>query len=87
MLQQKRTIKCPIGSKRFIVLHVDGDLYAGRSFETAMAAAQPDNGSHIPVFATCAREVGEARMLFKDNPKQLIRAFTYNSKRKRLRAR
>lgn len=76
-MQTKRAIKCPVGSKRFIVVKVAGDTYAGRSFEDAMDAAQPDRGNRVSVFATCADEVGSARMLFPGAPKQLIRSFVY----------
>lgn len=65
----KRTIACRGEEKRFTVLRVHGsvhdrpwqDVHAGRSFEEALAKAQPDRGQRLSVYATCARDVEEAR--------------------------
>jgi hypothetical protein len=70
-MQNKRAIKCPRNAKRFTVVRIKGDTYSGRSMEDAMSAAMPDPGNRVEVFATCAKDAGEARMLW--GPKQLIR--------------
>jgi len=44
---------------------VNGDDYgthAARSFERAKRLANPDRGSRLDVFVTCARDAGEARL-------------------------
>ena len=77
----KRTIRCKPGEQRFTVLRVNGDNYdthAGRSFEAARRAAQPDRGAKIDVFAVCAMDPGEARMpaVYKNRGQgQLLRTF------------
>ena len=64
-MARKHPLRCPINTKRFTVLRVNGDDYdthAGRGFEQALRAAQPERGSRVDVFVTCARDAGEARM-------------------------
>lgn len=64
-MARKTTLKCPVGAKRFTVLRInqdDRDTFAARSYEAARAAANPDRGSRIDVFVTCARDAGEARL-------------------------
>jgi len=74
----KRKIKCRKGEKRFTVLVVNHDPYdshAGRSFEQAFDQANPDRGSHIEVYATCAMDGGAARMPGVYRQGQLLRQF------------
>ena len=62
----KRTLRCELGEQRFTVLRVNGnsrDTHAARSYAEARELAMPDRGSRVEVFAVCAREPGEARML------------------------
>jgi hypothetical protein len=64
-MARKHPLSCRSGEKRFTVLRIDGDDYdshAGRSFEAAKRSAQPDRGSKIDVFVTCAHDAGEARL-------------------------
>ena len=68
MQKKARGLRCGTGDKRFTVVVVNGDQYdshAARSFERAMALAQPDRGSRVDVYVTCARDGGEARMPYK----------------------
>jgi hypothetical protein len=65
-MARKHPLKCTVGTKRFTVIRVNGDdkdTHAGRNFEAALRAAQPDRGSKLDVFVTCARDAGEARIL------------------------
>lgn len=58
-------LSCKVGEKRMTVVRVNGDDYdthSGRSFQQAMAAAQPDRGSKIDVFVVCSHDVGAARL-------------------------
>lgn len=60
-----RGLSCKVGEKRFNVVRVNGDssdTHAGRSFQQAMASAQPDRGSKVDVFIVCARDAGAARL-------------------------
>lgn len=64
-MARKHPLSCRPGEKRFTVLRIDGDDYdshAGRSFEAAKRSAQPDRGSKIDVFVTCAYNAGDARL-------------------------
>lgn len=72
-MQKKRTIKCAIGDKRFTVVEVQGDRYAGRSFQSAMERAQPDRGNVVKVFAVCAPDLEAARF----GRGQLLRTFRF----------
>jgi hypothetical protein len=65
-MARKNPLKCSVGSKRFTVIRVNGDTrdtHAGRNFEEALRAAQPDRGARLEIFVTCARDPGEARNL------------------------
>lgn len=56
---------CPIGSRRFTVLRVNGnpsDTHAAPSFEEALDLANPDRNSHVEVFVVCAPDSGAARL-------------------------
>ncbi len=62
----KRTLRCAPGEQRFTVLRVNGDpkdTHAARSYAKARELAMPDRGSRVEVFAVCAREPGQARLL------------------------
>jgi hypothetical protein len=70
-MARKHSLKCAVGSKRFTVIEVFGfnsrgaataDTYAGRNFEAALRAAQPDRGNVLRVSVVCARDAGEARL-------------------------
>jgi len=69
-MARKHPLKCEVGTKRFTVIEVFGwnkggaqvDTHAGRSFAAALKLAQPDRGSVLRVFVTCARDAGEARL-------------------------
>lgn len=61
----KRAIRCRADQQRFTVVQVGPDPYdshAGRSFEAAYALANPDRGSRIRVYRTCATDGGAARL-------------------------
>ena len=83
-MARKHSLKCAVGSKRFTVLEVFGfssrgataDTYAGRSFEAALRAVQPDRGQVVRVFVACARDAGEARLLPRSR-RTLIKSFRY----------
>jgi len=63
--QHRRMIRCLPAEQRFTVLRIDGDpkdTHAARSFEAALRLAQPDRGSTVEVFRTCARDPGAARL-------------------------
>lgn len=65
MARRRKAVRCSPGEKRFTVVTVNNDPYdshAGRSFEQAYALAQPDPGSRIKVYRTCAGDGGEARL-------------------------
>jgi len=64
-MARKHPLSCRPGEKRFTVLRINGDDYdshAGCSFEAAKRLAQPDRGSKIDVFVTCAYSGADARM-------------------------
>lgn len=77
-MARKHPLRCPVGAKRFTVLRVnrdDTDSHAGRSFEAALRSAQPDRGSKVDVFVTCARDAGEARLPAVYKKGKLIKTF------------
>jgi len=64
-MARKRAVRCSAPDKRFTVLVVNGDPYdshAGRSFESALSLANPDRGSRVEVWRTCASDAGAARL-------------------------
>jgi hypothetical protein len=74
---RKHPLKCSPGEKRYTVLRVDGDdkdTHAGRNFEKALRYAQPDRGSKVDVFVTCAYNTAEARLTFRQKGK-LVKSF------------
>lgn len=83
--QVKRVVRCAKKDHRFTVVQVDGDpgdTHAARSFEQAFRLANPDRGSKIAVYATCAQDVGQARLYnhFRQRG-SLVRAFIYRGGR------
>lgn len=65
MARKRKGPRCSAGDKRFTVIQVGGDpsdSHAGRSFEAAYELANPDRGSKIKVYRTCAGDGGEARL-------------------------
>jgi hypothetical protein len=75
-MARKHPLKCLPGEKRFTVLRVNGDnhdTHAGRSFEAALRSAQPDRGSKVDVFVTCAYNAGDARLQFRKG--KLVKSF------------
>jgi hypothetical protein len=75
-MARKHPLRCTSGEKRFTVLRVNGDssdTHAGRSFEAALRLAQPDRGSKVDVFVTCARDGGAARLNYKHG--KLVKSF------------
>lgn len=90
-MARKHPLKCTVGNKRFTVIEVFGkarpgsgrygttsDTYAGRNFEEALRAAQPDRGSVLRVFVACARDVGEARLPnYAHKHGKLVKAIRY----------
>lgn len=77
----KRTIKCTPGEQRFTVIRIDGDphdTHAGRSYQEALEAAQPDRGAKLDVLAVCAVDPGAARLpaVYKKRG-QLLRTMRY----------
>jgi hypothetical protein len=75
----KAPIRCTGGAQRFTVIRVNGDTFdthAGRSFEKAIKAAQPDRGATVEVFRTCAADAGAARL----NKGVLVRSFKYKGR-------
>jgi hypothetical protein len=81
----RRTIKCGVGEKRFTVLRIDRsayDTHAARSFERALALAQPNRGSTVDVFAVCASDAGAARLpSVYERRGELLRRFRYKGGR------
>jgi len=75
--QRKARPKCKIGQKRFTVVVVKGDAYAGRSFEDAMDLALPDRGNRVNVYVTCAEDEGDARMDYNKPNWVLTRSFRF----------
>lgn len=72
-------LSCKVGEKRFTVVRVNSDphdTHAGRSFEQAMASAQPDRGAKIDVYVTCAKDAGAARLRHR----KLTRSFRYKGR-------
>lgn len=80
----KAPIRCTGGAQRFTVVRVDEDTrdtHAGRSFEQAIKAAQPDRGQKIEVFRTCATDAGAARLEYIHKSKSvLVRSFRYKGR-------
>jgi len=79
--QRKARPKCRIGQKRFTVVVINRDShdsYAARSFERALNLAQPNRGSRVDVYVTCAKDAGEARMPSVYRNGTLTRSFRYN---------
>lgn len=65
MAKRKRPPSCRGGDRRFTVVVVGNDpndSHAARSFEKAMASAQPDRGDRVTVYRTCAKSEAEARL-------------------------
>lgn len=81
-LQRKvRALSCGVNERRFTVVRVNSDpsdVHAGRSFQQAMAAAQPDRGAKIEVFVVCAKDAGFARL--KHNRGVVTRNFYYKGR-------
>ena len=78
-MARKTKVACKVGEKRFTVVVVNGhasDSHAGRSFESAMKLAQPDRGSLVEVYVTCAKDAGAARLPYHfHNNGKLVRRF------------
>lgn len=81
-MQRRRSIKCPRGARRFTMISVNGARPVGaRSFETAMKIAVPRRGDKLDVYAVCAPNQVVARTHFEDQPKELLRSFTFKRRR------
>jgi hypothetical protein len=78
-MARKHPLVCRPGEKRYTVLRVDGDdsdAHAGRNFEKALRYAQPDRGSRVDVFVTCAFNTAEARMPYNYKTRgRLVKTF------------
>jgi hypothetical protein len=77
----KRSIRCGTGERRFTVIRVDGDphdTHAARSFQAALAMANPDRGARLDILAVCASDEGAARLpsTYKKRG-QLLRTIRY----------
>lgn len=72
---------CPIGSRRFTVLRVNGnpgDTHAAPSFEEALDLALPNRGSRVDVFVVCAPDAGAARLPHVyERHGRLVKTFRY----------
>jgi len=83
-MQRRGRVACARGQKKFTVVRVgndDHDTYSGRSFEESLSNANPDRGSKIHVYVTCAKDAGEARLPSNYKWGTLVRVFKYRGRR------